>query len=304
MKSANADGVGGIGMTVATPTVLPPRPRRRPRTRTQKRQAISRLVLIPMAVLYTIPYYWMAITALKSNEELGSTPPTLWPHSFQWSNFSDAVTTIPFGQYLVNTLIITGFTILGAVISNPIVAYGFSRIEWPGRDKLFYVVIATVFIPYPVLIVSLFDIFARLGWVNTFLPLIVPMFFGNAFWIFLMRQFLMQIPAEISDAARLDGANEVQVAYQIILPLAKPAIAVVAIFAAISAWNDFLGPLLYLQDESKYTLSIGLTFFRSQHDVQFNLLMAASTLVVLPVIIIFIAFQRSFIDGLTVGSIK
>ncbi|MDQ3656461.1 MAG: carbohydrate ABC transporter permease [Chloroflexota bacterium] len=273
-------------------------------SRSQKRTAYARLVLVPMAVLYTLPYYWMAVTSLKSNEELGASPPTLVPHSWQWSNFSEAVTYIPFNQYLLNTLIITGLTMLGAVISNPIVAYGFSRVQWPGRDMIFYVVIATVFIPFPVLIVALFDIFAKLGWVNTFLPLVVPAFFGNAFWIFLMRQFLMQIPQEISDAAKLDGANELQVAYQIVLPLAKPAIAVVAIFAAISAWNDFLGPLLYLQDESKYTLSVGLTFFRSQHDVQFNLLMAASTLVVIPVVLIFLAFQRSFIDGLTVGSIK
>lgn len=273
-------------------------------SRSQKRTAYARLVLVPMAVLYTLPYYWMAVTSLKSNEELGASPPTLVPHSWQWSNFSEAVTYIPFNQYLLNTLIITGLTMLGAVISNPIVAYGFSRVQWPGRDMVFYIVIATVFIPFPVLIVALFDIFAKLGWVNTFLPLIVPAFFGNAFWIFLMRQFLMQIPQEISDAAKLDGANELQVAYQIVLPLAKPAIAVVAIFAAISAWNDFLGPLLYLQDESKYTLSVGLTFFRSQHDVQFNLLMAASTLVVIPVVLIFLAFQRSFIDGLTVGSIK
>lgn len=273
-------------------------------SRSQKRSAYARLVLVPMAVLYTLPYYWMAVTSLKSNEELGASPPTLIPHSWQWSNFSEAVTYIPFNQYLLNTLVITGLTMLGAVISNPIVAYGFSRVQWPGRDMIFYVVIATVFIPFPVLIVALFDIFAKLGWVNTFLPLIVPAFFGNAFWIFLMRQFLMQIPQEISDAAKLDGANELQVAYQIVLPLAKPAIAVVAIFAAISAWNDFLGPLLYLQDESKYTLSVGLTFFRSQHDVQFNLLMAASTLVVIPVVLIFLAFQRSFIDGLTVGSIK
>ncbi len=284
---------------------LPESPRRLfGMSRARKRTAYARLVLVPMAVLYTLPYYWMAVTSLKSNEELGASPPTLIPHAWQWSNFSEAVTYIPFNQYLVNTLVITGLTMLGAVISNPIVAYGFSRVEWPGRDMVFYIVIATVFIPFPVLIVALFDIFAKLGWVNTFLPLIVPAFFGNAFWIFLMRQFLMQIPQEISDAAKLDGANELQVAYQIVLPLAKPAIAVVAIFAAISAWNDFLGPLLYLQDESKYTLSVGLTFFRSQHDVQFNLLMAASTLVVIPVVLIFLAFQRSFIDGLTVGSIK
>jgi multiple sugar transport system permease protein len=273
-------------------------------SRQGRQRTMARLVLIPMAIFYTLPYYWMIATALKSNQELAQSPPTLIPHSWQWSNFQDAVNYIPFNQYLLNTLIITGLTILGAVISNPLVAYGFSRVQWPGRDALFYVVLATVFIPFPVLIVALFDIFAKLGWVNTFLPLVVPAFFGNAFWIFLMRQFLMQIPQEISDAAKMDGANELQVAYQIILPLARPAIAVVAIFAAISAWNDFLGPLIYLQDESKYTLSIGLTFFRSTHDVQFNLLMAASTLVVLPVIVIFLAFQRSFIDGLTVGSIK
>lgn len=264
---------------------------------------MSRLLLIPMAILYVVPYYWMVVTSFKSNQELGETPPTLFPRSFEFANYREAVTAIPFGQYLGNTLLITALTIIGAVLSNTLIAYGFSRVEWPGRDKIFYVVIATVFIPFPVIMVSLFDIFAQLGWVNTYLPLVVPMFLGNAFWILLMRQVPLQIPAEISDAA-LDGANELQIAYQIILPPAKPAIAVVTIFAAISAWNDFLGPLLYLQDESRYTLSIGLTFFRSQHDVQFNLLMAASSLVVVPVIIIFLAFQRSFIDGLTVGSIK
>ena len=147
-------------------------------------------------------------------------------------------------------------------------------------------------------------LFARIGWVNTFLPLIVPMFFGNPFWIFLVRQFMMQIPNEISDAARVDGANELQVFYRIILPLCRPAIAVVAIFAAVHSWNDFIGPLIYLQSESKYTLAIGLQFFRSLHDVEFSLLMAASTLVVLPIIAIFLVFQRFFIEGLSVGSVK
>jgi multiple sugar transport system permease protein len=265
---------------------------------------LSHAVLLPMAIVYMVPFYWMVTTALKSNPELAVYPPTLWPHAPEWGNFRDATETIPFFRYLANTLVITGLTILGAVVSNPIIAYGFSRVQWPGRDTIFYVVIATIFIPFPVLIVALFDIFAKLGWVNTYLPLVVPMFFGNAFWIFLMRQFLLQIPQEISDAARMDGANELQIAYQIILPLARPAIAVVAIFAAIHAWNDFLGPLLYLQDESRYTLSIGLSFFRSQHDVQFNLLMAASSLVVLPVVVLFLFFQRSFIEGITIGSIK
>jgi multiple sugar transport system permease protein len=257
-----------------------------------------------MCAVFLVPLYWMVATALKGNLELAAFPPTLWPRDPQWGNFEAAVNAIPFMRFFTNTLIVTGFTILGAVISNPLIAYGFSRIQWPGRDKVFFIVLATVFIPFPVLIVALFDIFARLGWVNTFLPLIVPMFFGQAFWIFLMRQFLLQIPQDISDAARIDGASELQIFFLIVMPLAIPAIGVIGIFAAIHAWNDFIGPLIFLLDERLYTLAIGLTFFRSQYDVQFNLLMAASTLVVIPVIVIFLLFQRAFLEGLTVGSIK
>jgi len=159
--------------------------------------------------------------------------------------------------------------------------------------------------PYPAIMVALFDIFAKLNWVNTFLPLVVPIFFGGqAFWIFLMRQFLLQIPQDITDAARIDGASEFRIMAQIIMPMALPAIGAVSIFAAVHAWNDFLGPLLYLQDESKYTLAIGLTFFSSAHDIRFNLLMAASILVIIPVVIAFFLFQRAFVEGVTVGSIK
>ena len=246
----------------------------------------------------------MVATALKTDQELAVFPPTLFPREPQWSNFAEAVNYIPFFRFLSNTLTVTVLTVIGSVISNPLIAYGFSRIEWPGRDKVFLLVMATVFIPFPVVIIALFDIFARLGWINTFLPLVVPMFFGQAFWIFLMRQFLMQIPMEVSDAARIDGANEFQVFSQIVLPLTLPAVGVIGIFAALYAWNDFIGPLIYLQDESKYTLAIGLTFFRSQYDVQFNLLMAASTLIVLPVVIIFLLFQRAFLEGITLGSVK
>jgi len=157
---------------------------------------------------------------------------------------------------------------------------------------------------FPVLIVALFDIFAKLGWINTFLPMIVPAFFGSPFFIFLMRQFYLSLPNEISEAARIDGANEFQVFLHIILPLAKPAVAAVTIFAAVQAWGEFLAPLLFLQDESKYPLSIGLQFYRQSHDVAYNLLMAASTLIVLPIVALFIAFQRFFIQGVTAGSIK
>src|SRR5919107_1618887 len=281
-------------------------------------QAVPRIVLILVCALFILPFYWMVATALKTREDLMAYPPVLWPSEFVWSNFRDAVEYIPFFQYLGNTSVITALTIIGSVISNPIIAYGFSRVEWPGRDQIFYLVLATVFIPFPVLIVALFDIFAKTprpvlngwqlawegNWINTYLPLVVPMFFGNAFWIFLMRQFMMQIPHEISDAARIDGASEFRIFYQIVLRQALPAIGVISIFAGLHAWNDFLGPLIFLQEETKYTLSIGLTFFQSQREIQFSLLMAAATLVVLPVVALFLLFQRAFVEGISLGSIK
>jgi multiple sugar transport system permease protein len=267
-------------------------------------QLVSRVILIVGSLLFITPLFWMLSTALKEPAELGVFPPTLIPLHWRWDNFTQAVNAFPFLRYLSNTLIITIFSTIGAVVSNLFIAYGFSRIKWRGRDLIFGIVVATIFVPFPVTLIPLFIIFAKLHWINTFLPLIVPSFFGNAFYIFLLRQFLLQIPFEISEAARIDGASELQILRYLILPLARPALSVVAIFAAIAAWNNFLGPLIYLQDESHYTLSIGLQMFRSEHDVQFNLLMAASTLVVLPVIVIFLVFQRAFIENITIGSVR
>jgi multiple sugar transport system permease protein len=299
---------------MATTTHTPPEIRqgdsaraRRDRTKRMfSRNVLPRIILILMCAVFILPFYWMVSLALKSNAELTIYPPTLWPHDPQWGNFKKATETIPFWNLAKNTLIVTVLTILGAVISNPIIAYGFSRIEWPGRDKVFLVVLATVFMPFPVIIVALFDIFARLGWISTFKPLWVPMFFGNAFWIFLIRQFMMQIPKDLSDAARIDGANEFRIFWNIILPQTVPALGVIAIFAGIHAWNDFLGPLLYLLKPDVYTLAIGLTFFQQtqSYDVQFNLLMAASALIVLPVIVLFLLFQKTFIGGISIGAIK
>lgn len=272
-------------------------------------QVIPRLLLIVLGGFYFLPLYWMVVNAFKSIDELGNYPPTWYPHHLEWSNFSRAVDVFPFWRFLWNTSLITFLTVVGVAITTPMVAYGFSRIQWPGRDKLFYVVLATVFIPFPALIVALFDIFARLHWINTFKPLIVPYFFcflPAPFWIFLLRQFFMQIPQELSDAARLDGASELRILFQVIMPQSWPALVAVSLFGALQAWNDFLGPLLYLQDPKKYTLSVGLTFFSSQasHDIQFNLLMAASTLVILPVVALFLSFQRTFVEGVTVGAFK
>lgn len=269
-------------------------------------QWVPRIILIAMCAVFILPFYWMLALGLKSNTELAIYPPTLYPHDPQWGNFKLSTEVFPFWTYARNTFFITGLTIIGAVISNPIIAYGFSRIDWPGRDKVFLVVLATVFMPFPVIIVALVDIYAKLGWINTYLPLVVPMFFGQAFWIFLMRQFMMQISRDMSDAARLDGANEFQIFFQIVLPQTIPALGVIAIFAGLHAWNDFIGPLIFLTGEKLYTLPIGLTFFRASnaYDVKFNLMMAASTLVVLPLIVLFLLFQKSFISGISVGSVK
>jgi multiple sugar transport system permease protein len=294
------------------PIATTARPRRRFR-HTLTASILPRIILIVFAVIFVSPFYWMVVSALKSVEEGAAFPPTLIPQAWRWQNFVDAINYIPFGLYAVNSLIITVGATIGAVLSNTLIAYGFSRIQWPGRNILFYVCIATIFLPYPVVLVALFDIFSKLpsfgiqgsnSWVNTFLPLIVPAFFGNPFYIFLMRQFMMGIPKELSDAARVDGASELQTFWNVVLPLTKPAVTVIGILAAVAAWNEFLLPLLYLQENEKYPLAIGLAFFTSQHDVAYNLLMAASTLIVLPVVVIFILAQRFFIEGITVGGVK
>jgi multiple sugar transport system permease protein len=274
---------------------------------------LPRVVLLLGAILFIAPFYWMVVSALKTPQEGAQSPPSLVPGVWAWGNFLDAVNFIPFGLYAFNSLVITVGATIGAVLSNTLIAYGFSRIQWPGRNLLFYICVATIFLPYPVILVALFDIFGKLpsfgiqgsrSWVDTFLPLIVPAFFGNPFYIFLMRQFMLGIPRDLSDAAKVDGASEIQTFWKVILPLTKPAVTVVAILAAVAAWNEFLLPLLYLQENSKYPLAVGLAFFTSQHDVAYNLLMAAATLVVLPVVVLFVVFQRFFIEGITVGGVK
>jgi len=275
--------------------------------RETSRDIASRVFLITVSLFYISPIYWMLVTAFKSDQELSRFPPTLWPQEMVLKNFDQATKTFPFLNYLGNTILYAAMVMIGSALSNFLVAYGFSRIKWPGRDLLFYPVVASIFIfiqfpVNPITMVPMFALFAKLGMVNSYLPLILPTFFGNPFFIFLLRQFMLQIPADISEAARIDGANEFQIMYRIILPLARPALVVVILFAGVGAWNDFLGPLIYLHDDKLYTLSLGLTFFKTMHGIQFNQLMAASCLVVLPVIVVFLVFQRVFIEGIRLKS--
>lgn len=267
---------------------------------------IARVVMIALSLFFLLPMYWMIASSLKSDQELAKFPPTLYPHVVELGNYVKAVTAMPFMTFFTNSMIITVSVVILSVISNFIVAYGFSCIEWPGRDKVFYLVIATLFLPFPVTLIPMFDMWARLGLVNTLFPLILPAMFGSAFYTFLLRQFLLQIPKDMLNAARVDGAGEWTIMWRLVFPTSIPALTTVAIFAAVGAWNDFMGPLIYLQDESVQTLSIGLQTFRSVNaqDVSFNQLMAASFLVILPLLILFFVFQRYFIRGITIGGFK
>ena len=255
-------------------------------------------ILLTISVMFILPFFWMLMTSLKAPAELMKWPPGWFPDTFRWQNYEEAVTYIPFFRYVGNTMVITLGSIVGVLISCPMVAYGFSHINWPGRDVLFVVMLMTIMIPFPVTMLPLYVLFARIGWINTYLPLVLPLFFGVPFYIFLLRQFFMTIPGELTDAARIDGASEPRIYLQLILPLTKPALATVVLFQFLSSWSDFLGPLLYLRDSDMFTIAVGLQMFHSEHDTEFHLLMAASTALTAPIIVIFYMVQRTFIQGI------
>lgn len=282
------------------------------RKRDVRYQVLTHGALIFLSLLFLIPLVWMVSTSLKPIEETMKLPPQLFPEHVQWHNYGDAMSYnadklgyIPFLVYARNTLVICILAVAGTVISNAIVAYAFARLRWPGRDIAFAITLATMMIPFPVLMVPLFDLFRDFGWVGTFKPLWVPAWFGAAFNIFLLRQFFRTIPFELSEAARLDGCSEWGIFRQVILPLSKPALIVVGLFSFMATWNDFLGPLIYLTHQHTFTLSLGLQFYQSQHGgTQWHLLMAASAMVVAPIIVLFFFAQRYFIRGISMTGIK
>lgn len=257
-----------------------------------------------VAILFLIPLLWMLSSSLKPTYQIFETPPSWIPNPPRWENYTEALTTLPFALYIRNTAAITLLTIVGHLISCTLIAYAFARLHAPGRDALFVVMLATMMLPYPVTMTPLYVIFNRLGWINTILPLTAPAFFGSAFYIFLMRQFFMSIPRDFEDAARIDGANTLQIIGRIMAPMAMPALATVTIFTFQATWNDFLAPLIYLQRPELYTVTLGLQFFRSTYTTNWAYLMAASLVTTLPVIAVFFAAQRYFIEGITLTGVK
>ncbi len=266
------------------------------------------VVVVTASFLFVLPFAWMVSTSLKDDAQTFHVPPIWIPNPVRWSNYPEALTYLPFGRYVVNTLAIAACSVIGGTLSSALGAYGFSRIRWRGRDTFFFITLATMMIPFQVQMIPLFLTFRQLGWLNTFLPLIVPAFGGSPYFIFLLRQFFLSIPQDLSDAARVDGCNEIGILLRIILPLARPALAVVALQIFLWAWNDYLGPLIYINDESKYTLALGIQLLRTSTQAIMRLawpyLMAASTVTIFPVVAIFFLAQRTFIEGITLTGVK
>jgi len=274
-------------------------------------EIIKYVLLVGFGATFILPFYWMASSALKDDSQVYVVPPAWIPNPAHWNNFWDAWNISPFNLYAFNTIFKYALpATVGTVLSSAVVAYAFSRMRWPGRDVLFAICLGTIMIPSTVRLIPLFIIFKNMGWINTYLPLVVPAYFGNAFFIFLLRQFFRSIPMELSEAARIDGANEVQTLFRIILPLAKPALAVVALFSFQGSWNDYFGPLIYINQESEWTLALAVQRMGnalSEHGATayaYPYLMAVSTIVTLPILIIFFFAQRSFIEGISLSGLK
>lgn len=277
------------------------------RKQTGIRKILIYLILIITSIIIVFPIYWMISTSLKSLTQIRAFPPIWFPANPLWENYPKALEFQPFLLYTKNTIIIAIFYILGNVFSASLVGYAFARLRFPGRNVLFMVVLSTMMMPKIVTLIPLFLIFSKLKWVNTFLPLTVPAFFGEAFFIFIMRQFFLSIPKDLADAARIDGASEIGIWSRIMIPLAKPAISAVVIFAFQQVWNDVLTPLIYLTDPKKFTLSVGLISFTAGagEAVQYyHWLMAASFIMVLPMILIFIIAQKQFVQGVVTSGLK
>ena len=256
------------------------------------------------AIAILLPFFWMISTSLKPLSHVFRFPPELIPKTFLWQNYPNALTQLPFNRYFVNTTIIVIGTLLGELIVSSLVAYAFSRLRWKGRDVLFIVVLATMMLPRQVTLIPEFIIFKELNMLNTFWPLILPSWFGNPFYIFLIRQYFMTFSRDLDEAAVLDGCTRFGVFWRITVPMSTPVLAAVAIFSFQFHWNDFFRPLIFIFDSDKYTLSLGLRFFQGNYGTEWPMLMAASIMVMLPLIIVFFFAQKIFIQGVVFTGYK
>jgi len=262
------------------------------------------VIIVVFSAIFLVPFVWMLCTSLKSFQEIYQNPPTIIPHKLYLTNYVLAVTKMPFFLYFMNTLVISVLCVVGTVLSSSMVAYSMSKIKWKGSKFLFPIIVGTMMIPTQVTMIPLYILFTKMNLVGTMVPLILPTFFGGAYYIFLLRQFFRTIPDSLIESATIDGAKDITIFTKVILPLCKPAVTSVAIFTFLANWSDFLGPLLYLNKQDQYTLSLGLQAFMQTHFVEWGPLMAASLVFTVPIIILFFFAQSYFIEGITVTGIK
>ncbi|CAM4409309.1 carbohydrate ABC transporter permease [Paenibacillus alkaliterrae] len=274
----------------------------------QKSRRISQImvysILIAGAVFCLLPLFWLIRSSMMTSLQIFEMPPKWIPEPFQFSNYAEALTSIDFFRFFRNTLMITVGCLAGALISSALGAYSYARLNWPGKNLFFSLLLASMMLPGAVTLIPTFIGWKLVDSINTYWPLILPAWFGSAFDIFLLRQFYTSIPRDLDEAAYVDGAGPLTIFMRIIVPLSKPALIVIGLFSFMNSWNDFMGPLVYLNEEKKYTLALGLQMFQSIHSAQWHLLMAASTVVILPVIIVFFIGQRYFIEGITLTGMK
>ena len=260
--------------------------------------------LIFFGLFFCMPFFWLVSTSFKELSQIFQLPPIWIPNPVRWQNYPEALGYFPFLNQLRNTLVVAVAAVVLTLLSSTLVAYSFSRLRWPGRNVCFFLMLSTMMLPYQVTMVPLFIIFRNLNMVNTLWPLIILHAFGVPFFIFLLRQFFLGLPRELDDAATIDGCTAAGILWRIILPLAKPALATVALFQFLNSWNDFLGPLIYLNDPEKYTLSLGIQVFASTSGVHWGWMMAVTTVLTVPVVFLFFFTQRTFIQGIALTGIK
>ncbi|HUX40578.1 MAG TPA: carbohydrate ABC transporter permease [Rectinemataceae bacterium] len=273
------------------------------------RRIVSKIVvyalLVGLAIFMFLPVFWMVRSSLMTLGDIFKFPPIFWPKKLRWQNYADAMSMVPFLRYFANTMIVLVPNLVGAVLTSSLSAYGLARFKFRSRNFWFSLVVAAIVLPPTVVLIPQFLMWSKLGLVDTFWPLIIPAWFGGgAFNVFLLRQFFMSIPREYDDAAQIDGASYWRTYWQIMVPLIQPALIVVGLFTFLFVWNDFFGPLIYLSSQETYTLAIGLRFFVGSYATQWNALMAASALVVLPPVVVFLIGQKYFVEGVTLTGIK
>lgn len=268
------------------------------------------LMLLAVALMFLLPIIWMLSTSLKPKNEVFIFPPQFFSMPLVWNNYPDALQFIDFWRYFLNTLVIAVLSVVGTLVSCPITAYGFSRIRWGLREPLFYVCLSTIMLPFVAVMVPTYILFNQFGWIGNmnllwgWAPLIIPAFGGNPLYIFLLRQFFLGIPLDLTEAAVIDGATEFQIFWRVILPLSAPALTTVSIFTFVGAWTDFLAPRLFITQKTQYTLSLGLLDYFSLHQTEWTYLMAACVIFVLPVMTLFFFAQRLFVEGISLTGIK